>query len=130
LRREWCTEDEKLAWETFVGGARITCYDRRPRIDPDNLVLYPELVYRRYEGDVLKDETVLKIAMKCYYPEEFEKLILDRGFRIVDRWGGYAGERYGEGPELVVQFADRNLTTRWSRAAAAGRGPARLDDCD
>ena len=31
-------------------------------------------------------------------------LIASKGFKILDRWGGYAGERYGEGPELVVQF--------------------------
>jgi hypothetical protein len=42
--------------------------------------------------------------LRCYAPEEFEQVILDHGFRIVQRWGGYAGERYGEGPELVVQF--------------------------
>ena len=106
LRREWCTGEENFSWETFVEGARITCHDRRPRMDSDNLVLYPELIYRRYEGGVLKDETVLKIVMRCYYPEEFEQIILDHGFRIVDHWGGYEGEPYGEGPELVVQFAD------------------------
>src|SRR5207244_343241 len=27
-----------------------------------------------------------------------------RMYHIVQRWGGYAGEPYGEGPELVVQF--------------------------
>jgi SAM-dependent methyltransferase len=105
LRRAWCTEDENFAWETCVAGTRITCHDRRPRMDPDKLVLYPELIYRQYEGDVLKDETVLRIAMRCYYPEEFSQLILAHGFRSVARWGGYAGEPYGEGPELVIQFA-------------------------
>ena len=104
LRREWCTQDEHLAWETWVEGARITCHDRRPRMDLDKLVLHPELIYRRYEGDVLRDETVLKIAMRCYYPEEFERIIRSHGFKIVARWGGYEGEAYGIGPELVVQF--------------------------
>jgi SAM-dependent methyltransferase len=35
LCREWCTEDESLAWETCVERTRITCHDRRPRMDPD-----------------------------------------------------------------------------------------------
>ena len=43
--------------------------------------------------------------MRCYYPDEFEALIVDHGFEIVGRWGGYQGEPYGEGPELVLQFA-------------------------
>ena len=38
------------------------------------------------------DEAVLKIPMRCYYPDEFSTLITEHGFRIIDRWGGYAGE--------------------------------------
>jgi SAM-dependent methyltransferase len=104
MRREWCTDGENFGWETFIGGSRITLHDRRKLMDPGKLTLYPELIYRRYEGDVLKDETVLKIVMRCWYPEQFEALILDHDFRIVNRWGGYDGEPYGDGPELVVQF--------------------------
>ena len=37
-----------------------------------------------------------------YASDEFAQVILDHGFRIMQRWGGYAGERYGGGPELVV----------------------------
>lgn len=75
-------------------------------MDCDRLILYPELIYRRYEEDEVKDEVALKIVMRCYYPVEFEKLIIDHGFRIVNRWGGYAGEPYGQGPELVIQFTE------------------------
>jgi SAM-dependent methyltransferase len=105
LRREWCTETEMFAWEVAVEEGRVTCHERRPRMDPERLVLYPELIYRRHQGEALMDEAVLKIAMRCYYPAEFAKLIADHGFKVIDQWGGYAGERYGEGPELVVQFA-------------------------
>jgi hypothetical protein len=77
-------------------------------MDADKLVLYPELIYRRYQGKKLVDEAVLKIAMRCYYPEEFVQLIVRYGFRVLNRWGGYAGEPYGKGPELVVQFAPGN----------------------
>lgn len=104
LRETWCTQVENLSWEVMIEGQRIACYDRRPRMDPEKMVLYPELVYRRYDGDVLVDEAVLKIAMRCYYPQEFSALIRDHGFRILDRWGGYHGEAYGDGPELVVKF--------------------------
>ena len=105
LRREWCTDTEKLSWEVNIEGGRVKCHERRPRMDPDKLVLYPELIYRCYQGKKLVDEAVLKIAMRCYYPEEFVQLIVRYGFRILNRWGGYAGEPYGKGPELVVQFA-------------------------
>ncbi len=107
LRREWCTDDEVLDWEMPVEGGKLACYDRRPRMDKENLILYPELIYRRYEDDVLQEEAVLKLVMRCYYPDEFEKLIVTHGFDIFNRWGGYRGEPYGEGSELVIQFAER-----------------------
>ena len=69
------------------------------------MILYPELIYRHYRGEALVDEATLDIAMRCYYPEEFVQLILDNGFRVLRQWGGYAGEPYGRGSELVVQFA-------------------------
>jgi SAM-dependent methyltransferase len=105
MRREWVTDHEKFRWEVPFQGGRVTLHDRRPSMERQKLVVYPELVYRRYEEDRLLDEAVLKIAMRCYYPEELLNLIADQGFRVVNRWGGYAGEPYGEGPELVVEFA-------------------------
>jgi hypothetical protein len=52
-------------------------------MDQNRMILYPELIYRRYQGEGLVDKAVLKIAMKCYYPEEFEQLIARQGFRVV-----------------------------------------------
>lgn len=104
LRRQWCTEREKLCWQVAVEGGRVTCHDRRPQMDPGKMILYPELIYRRYQGEVLVDEAMLKIAMRCYYPEEFVQLIVKQGFRVLQQWGGYEGEPYGQGSELVVQF--------------------------
>jgi hypothetical protein len=106
LVKEWCQEGENFDFEIVRGEEIIRCYDRRPRLDPEKLVLYPELVYRVYKGEELVDETVLKIAMRCYYPGEFEALIEGHGFRITNKWGGFAGELYGEGPELVVEFKE------------------------
>lgn len=103
LRGEWCTQAELLRWEVTVAGDRIRCVERRPRMDPERLVLYPELNYRRYRGGTLVDEAVLNIPRKCYWPDTFEQVIALHDFRILQRWGGYAGEVYGEGPELVVQ---------------------------
>lgn len=61
-------------------------------------------MYRRFIEDTWMEDAVLKIPRRCYTPEAFEQVILGHGFHIVQRWGGYSGERYGEGPELVIQF--------------------------
>lgn len=44
--------------------------------------------------------------MRAYYPAEFEDVISGHGFRVLNKWGGYSGETYGDGPELVVQFSE------------------------
>lgn len=105
MRREWVTDRERFRWEVPYPGGRVTLHDRRARMDGERLILYPELVYRRYEQDRLIDEAVLSFPMRCYYPEELLRLIADHGFQPVNAWGGYAGEPYGEGPELIVEFS-------------------------
>ena len=104
LLQRWLTEGETFAWEVPLAGGRLTCHDRRRRLNRDPLVLYPELVWRRYEGQALVDEVTLQIPMRCYYPDEFARLVASHGFRLVERCGGYAGEPYGEGSELVLRF--------------------------
>ncbi|HYY61252.1 MAG TPA: class I SAM-dependent methyltransferase [Burkholderiales bacterium] len=104
LLQRWLTQDETFAWEVPLSGGRLTCHDRRQRLTRDPLVLYPELVWRRFEGEALVDEVTLEIPMRCYYADEFATLVTSHGFRIVERRGGYAGEPYGEGPELVLRF--------------------------
>ncbi len=104
LRERWLVPGERLNWEVSIEGGKVACYDRRIHFGEQQLVMYPDLVYRRHEGTTLMEEVVLPLVMRCYYPETFEKLIAEHGFQIVNRWGGYEGEAYGEGPELVLQF--------------------------
>jgi SAM-dependent methyltransferase len=104
LIKQWVSPSEVLEWEIPSPGGRIACSSRRTRLDPDKLVLYPELIYRRYRGAEVVEEVVLNIAMRCYYPDQFISLIEGHGLKVLNRWGGYRGEAFGEGPELIVQF--------------------------
>jgi len=105
LLRCWASDEENLAWEIERGGERMTCHDARRRLVEEPLILYPELIYRTYRCDDLIDETVLPIPMRCFYPDEFLDLIGSAGFTVTGAWGGYAGEPYGGGGELVVEFS-------------------------
>lgn len=105
MATDWTRGDEETQqWEVHTADERIVCVDRRPRLDPTNLALYPELIYRRYHGDTLIEEIVQPIVMRCWYPADIESLLHDHGMSITGRWGGYSGEPWGEGPELIVQF--------------------------
>ena len=105
VQQEWGTTTEVFRWEVLVDGIRLRCDERLLRFDSERRVLYPELVYRRFVDDAWVENAVLQIPRRCYAPDAFEQVIREHGFRIAQRWGGYAGERYGEGPELVVQFS-------------------------
>lgn len=101
----WSTPGERVAWEVEThDGSRVVCTDRRTGARAEPLVLYPELVYRRFRGNVLAEEAVLRIAMRCWYPDELRDRVEGEGFRLTGAWGGYAGEVYGEGSELVMEL--------------------------
>lgn len=106
LRRAWCEPGERQDGETTLAdGSRLVWSHRRVRLSPDPLIVYPELIYRHLSatGELL-DESVLPIAMRCWYPSELERLVVEHGFRVIERLGGYEGEAWGSGPELVIQF--------------------------
>lgn len=100
----WADGLEHPAWELETEDGRITCHDLHTAVHADPLIIYPDLLYRRYRGDKLVGQAILRIAMRCYYPNEFLELIRGHGFRILETWGGYHGEPYGQGTELVVRF--------------------------
>ena len=105
MKDKWTTPGEKFNGEVQLeNGDLLKIWDTRHRIDTENQVLHPEIIYRRYKGKELVDHHVNPICMRYYYPDEFKELIQGEGFEIVDLWGGYLGEEYGEGSELVVSF--------------------------
>jgi len=99
----WSQQVEELDWEDVTDTRVVTCHVRKGKVRARPLVIYPELVYRVRDGAGQQEEVVFPLAMRCYFPDEFERLFSQHGFDIVERWGGYAGETYGVGPELVIQ---------------------------
>lgn len=100
----WMARGETVAWEVVDGPAKLEMVDRAVRLQTEPLVAFPQLVYRFYEHGEMVDEAVLNIAMRVYYPDELLALVREAGFQVKDCWGGYAGEEYGKGSELVVAF--------------------------
>jgi SAM-dependent methyltransferase len=99
----WTQQVEGLDWEDVTDTRIVTCHYRKGKVRARPLVIYPDLVYRVREGAKLLEEVVFPLAMRCYFPDDFARLFSNHGFDIVERWGGYAGETYGVGPELVIR---------------------------
>jgi len=81
-------------------------YSSSVGVRPEPLVLFPDLIHRRYPGSRLQDEAVSSIATRCWYPEELQERIRKAGFVVTGSWGGYEGEPYGPGPELIGAHAE------------------------
>lgn len=103
---KWQEAAEDLEWERTDAGDVIRCYVRRGHVQADPLVLYPELIYRRYRAAQVVEEARSRIAMRCWYPADLQGRIRAAGFRVREAWGGYSGEPYGQGPELVVAMTE------------------------
>lgn len=106
LRQEWAKQEEYDCWERLTDGGRITCCGRNASMHPEKMIIYPEMIYRTYQDNQIVEEVVLKIVMRSYYAGEFEQMITGHGFEILQRWGGYSGEAYDEGPELLIEFQE------------------------
>jgi ubiquinone/menaquinone biosynthesis C-methylase UbiE len=100
----WEDGEEVFSWEKPLDSGLLKHYYKRKMIKREPLVLYSELIYRYYENENLVEEVSFVVPMRVYYPDEFKELIQHEGFNVVETWGGYSGEKYGEGPELVVKF--------------------------
>jgi SAM-dependent methyltransferase len=73
--RSWPSSDETIDWEVPYENGKLTCSNRKARIDTTNMILYPELIYRIYKENIMVKEVRLQIAMKCYWHEELINLI-------------------------------------------------------
>lgn len=105
IRSSWCQPGEIINQEIDLeDGSRLLYSFRQHKMDKEKLVLYPDMIYRRYVNNILVEEVIHSIKMRCYYPGEFKQLIENKGFTITGLWGGYNNEQYGAGPELVIEF--------------------------
>lgn len=129
LCTNWISDREHLDWEVQHGGQRVTCHHVRRRVNKDPLILYPDLIYRRYGGADLLDEVVLSIQLRCHCRAEFLDLIQSEGFEALEKRGGYKGEEYGLGKanERALHSALIELTQRNWECRVWHSRPSRTD---
>lgn len=100
----WSSRDGSIYTEKQTPRGLIRLSDDCRRFQKDPLIVFPILRYELIEHGKVIDSADLPVSMRVWYPDELIERITSAGFRILDRWGGYSGEAWGEGPELVVAF--------------------------
>lgn len=106
LEAFWSVRDGVApCWTKPYGDGSVTLSDDCRVYRKDPLAVYPKLIYRRYDkAGNQTDEAVLDIVMRVWQAGELIDLVERHGFRVSKRFGGYHGEAWGEGPELVLAF--------------------------
>ncbi|MBW8010636.1 MAG: class I SAM-dependent methyltransferase [Chloroflexi bacterium] len=98
---------KEFNWEIPFNGGKLvheTSFHKDVFWEQDKLISYPRLIYTHFLDEQKVDESAMDIVMRCYYPDQFVNLISSHGFEIVNQWGGYEGQAYGDGNELVIQY--------------------------
>lgn len=104
LMEKWSTPAEFDVWKKQDGADLIQHSVRYGGVREDPFTLYPDQIYRRFRSGELVEEKVSSPPMRVYYPDELVETIERAGFQVKNQWGGYHGEVFGDGPELVVRF--------------------------
>jgi len=104
----WGSDEEEFYWDLPHEDYHVMCYMRQRFFDEQKHIIYPEtFFYIVKEGNII-DSVYQKIPMRFYYPDEFVHIIEAHGFTVTGKWGGYNGESYGHGSELIIQFSSRS----------------------
>jgi SAM-dependent methyltransferase len=95
-------------WTTRDGDDTVAFSDDCRRFSEDPLIVFPRLIYRRYDaaGELI-DHVAHDVAMRVWTPDQLVALVESHDFEIVERHGGYQGEPWDAGSELVIAFAPR-----------------------
>ncbi len=108
----------KALWDSRTGkeptrtisesDGRVELFEHCTRYADNPLRVYPILSYRRFDAQGNQvDEAALDIVMRVWYGDELLDLIGSNGFEVIEKWGDYEGEPWGEGTEQVVVFEMR-----------------------
>ena len=94
---------EKIQWETVdeKTGKRIVKKHKGVKIDPVNLIIYPELIYQIIEPDGTVSEKIEPLELKYYYYEQLKELLESAGFKIKEEFGYYDKSEINKGKELI-----------------------------
>ncbi len=90
LDETWCY-NEKIQWEQFdeTSGNYVVKKHWGDRIDIANQIIYPRFAYEVTYKDGSESRHTEDLSLKYYYENQLEKVVLNAGFIIAERFGWY-----------------------------------------
>lgn len=84
-----------------ASGRSIRRKGRHRDIDPDDQVIYPDVIYEIREPDGRERRLVDHLSLKYWFQYQLEVQLITTGFRIDHVYGYYNRAPAGSGPELI-----------------------------
>jgi SAM-dependent methyltransferase len=102
LDENW-VQPEKEDWTKTDPNTGITVRrtNIKRRIDIENQITYPELIYYVKDQEGNTTTHAEKLSMAYFYEEQLRELLKNAGFQIVDTFGYYDKRPISEGSELI-----------------------------
>ena len=103
LDESWCRPEEEIDFEVLDGktGNRVVGKSRRERINLENQIIYPYLVYEVTYPDGRTERIVDHLQLKYYYSPQLRARIEEAGLEIVDEFSWYDKQPPG-GREIIL----------------------------
>jgi SAM-dependent methyltransferase len=109
LDESWCYE-EKTQWERFdeASGYHVTKKHWGDKIDTVNQVIYPHYAYYITEKSGETKRITDDLALKYYYEQQLENVVVDAGFVIQEKFGWYDKRSIGEANRELIFVCGRS----------------------
>jgi SAM-dependent methyltransferase len=104
---KWLTRDPNKRWAKtrFLHPTTRVRYEysTNQTYDPVEQIAYMRIYYEKASPDGAAKETrVVRLCHRQFFPAELESLLAHNGFRLCQRWGGFAEERFDGAAESQV----------------------------
>ena len=102
IDESWVREEQNnLETVDPRSGAYVRFADHPRKIDLENQIIYPDLIYYISHPDGKEERLVEPLTLKYYFEDQMRELLLKTGFTIKEEMGYYDKRPISEGPELI-----------------------------
>ncbi|PPT17143.1 class I SAM-dependent methyltransferase [Xanthomonas arboricola] len=95
-----------LDWEKELDdGSRFSKSSERIFVSKSPPFVISRITYERVSGSGISiDVSTIDVPMRIWQPDELIEVVRSHGYEVLRKHGGFAGEAWGEGPDLVLEI--------------------------